>query len=181
MIKINLLPYLETAKKENLKKQIVIIAGSFLIFLLVLAYIQIALTTSIGSLEKKIKEQDDKLVVLTKKLGDIEGFKRDIKDLEQKLAVIKGLEANRLFPVRMLDEFSMLVPTKDVWLEKLTETGTDLRIEGVARNNIIVARFMKKLEFSGIVSSVSLISTKQKDVSGFQLLQFTLSCALKKG
>jgi type IV pilus assembly protein PilN len=181
MIRINLLPYIEAAKKENLKRQIVLIAGSFVIFLLVLAYIQIWLITGIGTLERKIKEQDDRLVVLTKKLGDIEVYKRDIKELEQKLAVIRGLEENRLFPVRMLDEFSMLVPTKDVWLEKLTETGSDLRIEGVARNNIIVANFMKSLEFSSIVSSVNLISTKEKTISGFQLLQFTLSCALKKG
>ncbi len=181
MIRINLLPYREKEKKENVKRQITIVAGSFIIFLLALVYFQISLTTSINALEQKIKEKDDRLVVLTKKLGDIERFKRDIRELEQKLAVIKGLEANRLFPVHMLDEMALLVPIKDMWLEKLTESGAELRIEGVARNNIIVARFMKSLEFSSIVSSVSLVSTKQREVLGFPLLQFTLSCTLKKG
>ncbi|MDO8724216.1 MAG: PilN domain-containing protein [Syntrophales bacterium] len=181
MIRINLLPYHERKKKENLKRQITIIAGSFIIFLLALIYIQIALSSSIGTLEKKVKENDDKLVVLTKKLGDIEVFKQDIKEVEQKLSVIKGLEESRFFPVRMLGELAMLTPTKDIWLEKLSETGPELRIEGVARDNVIVARFMKSLEFSSIVSSVSLISTKQTEVSGFKLQQFTLSCVLKKG
>ena len=181
MIRINLLPYREAAKKENIKRQITIIAGSFVIFLLVLVYLQISLVSSISDLEKGIKERDDKLVVLTKKLGDIEGYKRNIKELEQKLAVIKGLEANRFFPVRLLDELAMLVPTNDIWLEKLTGAGSELRIEGVARNNLIVASFMKSLEMSSVVSSVSLVSTKQRDVSGFSLLQFSLSCLLKKG
>ena len=181
MIRINLLPYRERIKKENLKRQINIIAGSFIIFLLALIYSQIVLSSSIGTLEKKIKESDEKLAVLKKKLIDIEVLKQDIKEVEQKLSVIKGLEENRLFPVRMLGELAMLTPTKDIWLERLSETGLELRIEGVARNNVIVARFMKSLEFSSIVSSVSLISTKQMEVSGFKLQQFTLSCVLKKG
>lgn len=181
MIRINLLPYREAAKKENLKRQITIIAGSFVVFLLILVFFQTKLSSSVTTLEIKIKEKEDRLVVLTKKLGDIEAFKRDILDLEQKLAVIKGLEEYRLFPVRVLDEMAMQIPAKDMWLEKMTGTGLELKIEGVARNNIAVARFMKNLELSSMVSSVSLSATKQMDVAGLKLQQFTLSCVLKKG
>ncbi len=181
MIKINLLPYREIEKKENIKRQITILAGSFILFVLFLIYVQSTLTSSVSALEKNTKEKEDRLVILTKKLGDIEGLKRDIKELEQKLAVIKGLEENRLFPVRMLDEMSTLAPVRDLWLEKLTETETELRIEGIARNNIVVSRFMKSLELSSVVSSVSLVSTKQKEVSGLPLMQFNLLCTLKKG
>lgn len=181
MIRINLLPYRETAKKENLKRQITIIAGASVIFLLTLIYLHISLSSSVGALEKEIKDGESRLVVLTKKLGDIEVFKKDKKEVEQKLAVIKSLEENRLFPVRMMDELAMLVPAKDIWLEKLTEAGPDIRIEGVARDNVTVARFMKSLELSSFVSAVSLVSTKEREISGFKLQQFTLSCVLKKG
>ncbi len=180
MIRINLLPYHEAAKKENIKRQVTILAGSFVIFLLLLFYARISLSSSIGTLEEQIKEKESHLVVLTKKLGDIEGLKRSIKELEQKLSVITGLEENRHFPVNLLEEMARLVPNKDVWLEKISETGTDLKIEGVARNNMAVARYMKNLELSKMISSVSLISTKQRDISGNQLQQFSLSCALKK-
>jgi type IV pilus assembly protein PilN len=181
MIRINLLPYREAAKKENIKRQITIIAGSFIIFLLILVFLKISLISSLSTLEAQVKENDEKLVVLTKKLGDIEGLKRDIKELEQKLSVIKGLEADRFFPVRMLDELAQLVPQKEIWLEKIAETGTGLRIEGVAKDNLVVARFMKSLEFSSFVSSVSLVATKEKEVAGIKLQQFTLSCVLKRG
>jgi type IV pilus assembly protein PilN len=181
MIRINLLPYREAAKKENIKRQITIIAGSFIVVLLILVFLKISLISSLSTLEAQIKEKDEKLVVLTKKLGDIEGLKRDIKELEQKLSVIKGLEADRFFPVRMLDELAQLVPQKEIWLEKIAETGTGLRIEGVAKDNLVVARFMKSLEFSSFVSSVSLVATKEKEVAGIKLQQFTLSCVLKRG
>jgi type IV pilus assembly protein PilN len=182
MIRINLLPYREAAKKENIKRQIIIIAGSFIVFFLILVFLKITLISKLNTLETKIKEKDEKLVVLTKKLGDIEGLKRDIKELEQKLSVIKGLEADRFFPVRMLDELAQMVPQKEIWLEKITETtGSGLRIEGVAKDNLVVARFMKSLEFSSFVSSVSLVATKEKEVSGIKLQQFTVSCVLKRG
>lgn len=181
MIRINLLPYREAAKKENLKKQITILAGSFVVLLLLMILGKISLTSSINTLENKIKTKEDHLVVLTKKLGDIEGLKQAIKELEQKLSVISRLEEGRFFPVRLLEEMARLVPNADIWLEKVSTTGADLRIEGVARDNIAVARYMKSLELSKIVSSVSLISTKQRLVSGYELQQFTFSCVLKKG
>lgn len=181
MIRINLLPYREKEKKENLQRQIVLLAGSLALFLLVLGAVYLYFSTSISGLEKSIQEADAKLVVLNKKVGDIEGFKRDKKDVEQKLGVIKSLESNRLFPVRMLDELNLLVPARDIWLERINQTGNDLRIEGVARNNDVVARFMKSLEKAGFIQTVDLMGTKEKEVSGIKLQQFILTCIIKKG
>jgi type IV pilus assembly protein PilN len=110
----------------------------------------------------------------------MERFKRDKKEVEQKLSVIKSLEGNRLMPVQMLDELHLLVPVKDMWLEKLSQTGGDLRIEGMARNNDVVARFMKSLEGASFIQTVDLLGTMEKEVSGVKLQQFTLACVLKK-
>jgi type IV pilus assembly protein PilN len=181
MIRINLLPYREKEKKENLQRQIVIYSGTFVLFLLVLVAVYLYVGISVSSLEKKIEEANARLVVLDKKVGDIEGFKRDKKELEQKLGVINALEGNRLFPVRMLDELNMLTPAKEIWLERLTETGQDLRIEGVARDNGTVAVFMKNLEKAGFIKSVDLVVSKEKDVAGVKLQQFILTCVMKRG
>jgi type IV pilus assembly protein PilN len=181
MIRINLLPYREKEKKENLRRQIILLAGSLALFVLVLGAVYLYFSASISGLEKSIREADAKLVVLNKKVGDIEGFKRDKKDVEQKLGVIKSLESNRLFPVRMLDELNVLVPARDIWLERINQTGNDLRIEGVARNNDVVARFMKSLEKADFIQTVDLMGTKEKEVSGVKLQQFILTCLIKKG
>ncbi len=130
MIRINLLPYREKEKKENLQRQIIILSGSLVFFLLILVSVHLYFSMSISGMEKKIREADARLVVLNKKVGDIEGFKRDKRELEQKLGVINSLESNRLFPVRMLDELNLLVPAKEVWLERISETGQELAHRG---------------------------------------------------
>ncbi|MBU0575286.1 MAG: PilN domain-containing protein, partial [Proteobacteria bacterium] len=76
---------------------------------------------------------------------------------------------------------NMVVPSRDIWLDKVIETGKDLRIEGVARDNGIVARFMKNLERAGFVQSVDLVISQEKDFAGVKLQQFALTCVMKKG
>ena len=181
MIKINLLPYREKEKKENLQRQIIILSGTLVLFLLIILAVQLYFSMSISGMETKIREADAKLVVLNKKVGDIEGFKRDKKEMEQKLGVIKSLEGNRLFPVRMLDELNLLVPAKEAWLEKITQNGQELRIEGMARDSITVARFMKSVEKAGFVQSVELVVSREKELAGVKLQQFILTCVMKKG
>jgi type IV pilus assembly protein PilN len=131
-------------------------------------------------METKIREAEARLVVLDKKVGDIEGFKRDKKELEQKLGVINSLEKNRLFPVLVLDELNLLVPSREAWLEKITQRGQELRIEGVALNNGTVARFMKSVEKARFVESVELVVSREKELAGVKLQQFILTCVMKK-
>jgi type IV pilus assembly protein PilN len=56
----------------------------------------------------------------------------------------------------------------------------NLNIEGIGRDNITVALFMKSLELSKYIQSVDLISSKQVDIAGSKLQQFTLSCVKKR-
>jgi type IV pilus assembly protein PilN len=181
MIRINLLPYREKEKIEDITRQIMVIGITFVVFVLALGSFHLYLSMSISSLEEDITKQQNELDRLNKIIRDIDTFKRDKALLEKKIAIINTLEENRLAPVRMLDELTTMVPVKDVWLEKLSEKGTGITIEGMARNNIAVAHFMKNLAGSTFIKSVDLVSTKEKEVSGIKLQQFIISCVKKKG
>jgi len=181
MIRINLLPYREKEKIEDITRQIMVIGITFVVFVLALGSFHLYLSMSISSLEENITKQQNELDRLNKIIRDIDTFKRDKALLEKKIAIINTLEENRLAPVRMLDELTTMVPVKDVWLEKLSEKGTSITIEGMARNNIAVAHFMKNLAGSTFIKSVDLVSTKEKEVSGIKLQQFIISCVKKKG
>jgi type IV pilus assembly protein PilN len=180
MIRINLLPYREREKMEDLTRQIVIIVITFVVFLLVIGSFQLYLSISTSSLEKNIKLQEEELARLTKTIGDIEQYKVNKSTLERKLAIINNLEENRLAPVMMLDELSLLVPVKDVWLDKISERGSEITMDGVAINNIAVAHFMKNLSGANFVKTVDLLSTREKEISGMKLQQFVISCVKKK-
>jgi type IV pilus assembly protein PilN len=181
MIKINLLPYREKQKKENLVQQIWIVAGSFIMFILLLVWLQVWINSSINDLKSQIKESEDSLVELDKKIGNLDKFKNDKKELEQKLGVIATLEENRLAPVKTLDNLALLVPSKDIWLIKITQKGNSINIEGIGRDNVVAADFMKDIEKFDPIKSVDLVSSKKTEISGITLQQFVFSCILKKG
>jgi type IV pilus assembly protein PilN len=181
MIKINLLPYREKEKKENIARQIFVAVGSLAIFLLLLAGVQIWISSSISALEDRVQSAEVKLADLDKKLGDLDKFKKQKQELEMKLGVISTLEENRIAPVKTLDELAALVPVKDIWLTKISQKGNKMSIEGMGRDNIVVADFMKAIEKFEPIQSVDLITSKKTEVSGITLQQFNFSCVLKKG
>jgi type IV pilus assembly protein PilN len=182
MIKINLLhrSVEEKGKKANVVRQLAIAFLSLLIFVVILASVHLYVAHSIGNLETDIVAKEARLVVLKKIIGEIDDIMAEKKVLEKKLAVIKRLEEDSLYPVRMLDEVNTLVPPKDIQLTKVSEQGPLVNIEGVGRDNIVVALFMKNLELSKYIQSVDLISSKQVDMSGVKVNQFSLSCVKKR-
>lgn len=181
MIRINLLPYQEKAKKETQTKQLVIVAGCFILFFLIVGMVHLWITVSVSSLDKDVKAKDEKILVLNKLIGEVDQIKNEKKILEKKLGVIQNLEKNRSYPVRLLADVASKVPTKDVWLDKLSQTGMSMQVEGKARDNFAVVQFIKNMEGSMYIQSVELVSSKQLEMSGIKLQQFVLSCVLKSG
>lgn len=182
MIKINLLyrSVEEKEKKANVVRQFAVVFLSLFIFVVILASVHLYVAHSIGNLETDIAAKEARLVVLKKIIGEIDDIRAEKRVLEKKLAVINRLEEDRLYPVRLLDEVNTLVPPKDIQLTKVSEQGPLLSIEGVGRDNIAVALFMKNLELSKYIQSVDLISSKQVDMSGVKVNQFSLSCVKKR-
>jgi type IV pilus assembly protein PilN len=182
MIKINLLyrSVAEKEKKTNIARQLVMFVVVAVIFAAMIAAVQIFMMRSIANIEGDIKARETRLVALKKILGEIDDIRMEKQTLERKLAVIKRLEEDRLYPVRLLDEINAMILPKDVRLTKLSEQGPQLSIEGVGRDNIAVALFMKNLELSRYIQSVELVSSRQVTISGVNVNQFSLSCVKKR-
>jgi len=81
----------------------------------------------------------------------------------------------------LLADVASQVPTKDVWLDKLSQTGLSMQVEGKARDNFAVVQFIKNMEGSMYIKSVELVSSKQLELSGIKLQHFVLSCVLRSG
>lgn len=181
MIKINLLPYHEREKKENLARQIIIIGGSFILFILCLVLLQFYMVFQVKNLEAKLADSRQTLKILDEKVGDLEKFKQQKAELELKIGVIGTLEENRLLPVKTLDDLSMLVPQKSIWLVKIAQSYDSLTLEGIGRDNIVAADFMKTIEKFPPIQSVDLVSSKKVEIADITLQQFIFSCKMKKG
>lgn len=181
MIKINLLPYREKKKEIHFKRQAVVISSIFAVFFLALAVLHISMLFTLSDLREQFKTDQEKLSSLTKNTADVHQFKKDKELLEKKVEIIRNLERNRMDPVYMLDELTSMVPAGQLWLKSFIESETEIKMDGYARDNFAVAKFMKNLEKSRYIRFVDLVSSKQTELAGHKLKQFSLSCGLKKG
>jgi type IV pilus assembly protein PilN len=76
---------------------------------------------------------------------------------------------------------TITIPPGQVWLVLLAESGSNLRIDGIALDNLAVATFMKNLEKSPYFMSVDLNASKQDKISNTKIHKFIITCGLKKG
>ncbi len=180
MIKINLLPYKEEKKRAATVRQIVALSATLIIFILVIGTSHFYMTMTLDRLERDVDTATKKLEELTRITGDLEKFKQDKALVEKKIAIIESLEKGRSGPVRLLDEFATRIPKGRVWLVTIEQIGTNLVVEGMAKDNPTIALFMKTLGESPYIQSVDLVSSRQETVLEVKLMRFRLSCTTQQ-
>lgn len=175
MIRINLLPYWEKGKKEDLRRQVFLLSGSLVLLIIVLSSFYIYIAWSLSRLEAETKMMEKRSAALAKEVGDVEANLKKKRELEQKLAVIEELDNNRRFAVRLFREMSFFTPADSVWLNKVAQKGTEVRLDGYARNNLAVAQFMKNVEKSGFLTGIELVVSKREEVEKTFVQRFVVT------
>jgi len=148
MIRINLLPFRVSRKKENIRRQIVIYISSVILVALVLVYYNGSLNRKIQDLDTRVAKTKKELATYQAKIKEIEKIKRELDILNKKIAVIKKLQASRRGAVHLLDSMGRMVIAKRMWFTNFQEKGIDLIINGIAVDNKTIADFMTRLEGS---------------------------------
>lgn len=175
MIQINLLPVREIKRRNKYKKQIalsLVLFFSFLAALGLFAYLQ---ADKIVKLDQNLKKLQQDKQQYTKILNDIKKLEEDRKILETRIAVIKQLKDSSAVTVHVLDEVAKLTPADRMWLTGLSQTGSALKISGMALDNQTVAKYMDDLEGSQYIQSVALATSTMKQFAERNLKQFSLS------
>ncbi|MBW2491987.1 MAG: hypothetical protein JRE65_12670, partial [Deltaproteobacteria bacterium] len=109
MIRINLLPYRESRKKESILRQINIFLAVFLIVFLILIYYSIWLGNRIDDLNTKINNTKLMLTQAETQAKQVDQIKKELEKLGQKTEVIKNIEMNRRAPVILLENMTKMV------------------------------------------------------------------------
>ena len=94
------------------------------------------------------------------------------------LDIIKGLDAQRTGPVRIMDELGARTPER-LWLTKLKFKGTSITLHGASTDTGVVADYLRNLNESSFFKSVDLNRTKRgKEMQGVKLVNFTITVEL---
>jgi type IV pilus assembly protein PilN len=176
MIRINLLPFRSTRKKENIRRQLSVFMLSLILTVVTIFGINLLLNSQIDGLSSRITVAQAELEKYDKINKEIEEIKKKLDNLNKKMAVIRDLEANRYEPVRLLDTLSQVIIEKRMWYTALDMKSDLVNISGIAMDDKTVADFMLRLEGSGLFSAVNLKTLKQADVQKTTVKSFEIHC-----
>jgi type IV pilus assembly protein PilN len=179
MIRINLLPFRSTRKKENIRRQLSILLLSLVFAVVAIFGIYLFLSNQVDDLNSRIASTQVELERYDKINREIEEIKKKLDNLNKKLAVIRELEVSRYEPVRLMDTLSQVIVEKRMWFTALDAKTDVVNISGIAMDDKTVADFMVRLESSGLFSAVSLKTLRQVEIQKTNLKSFEISCQKK--
>lgn len=173
MIRINLLPVRAEKKRESLRQQGALAAGIVVLVAALIAGVHWTIGADIRERQDQITKRNAEITRLQHVIGEVREFKKKKRDLEEKIAVISGLEAKQTGPAKILYELAQLTPEK-IWIESVKDSGGSMSLDGVAIDNQTIAQFMTKLESSSWFKGIRLDVTKQVTRGGALLKAFSI-------
>lgn len=178
MIRINLLPYRASKKKETASQQLIIMAVTILA---VVAASGVAYSVTLGKIrttKSEITRSEEELANLKKKIGEIDNLKKLQAEVQKKLDILNQLRKEKTGPAIRLARLSDIVPEK-MWLTRYQESGTNVGISGLAYTEELIADFMRNIQSSQEFTNVELQVSEQQEINGIKLKKFDLTCAIK--
>jgi type IV pilus assembly protein PilN len=179
MIRINLLPFRSTRKKENIRRQLSIFLLSLAFAVVAIFGIYFLLSSQVDDLNSRIASTQAELEKYDKINREIEEIKKKLDSLNKKLTVIRELEVSRYEPVRLMDTLAQVIIEKRMWFTALDAKADVVNISGIAMDDKTVADFMVRLEGSGLFSAVNLKTLRQVEIQKTNLKSFEISCQKK--
>jgi len=178
MIRINLLPYRASRKKETATQQLVIMGLVLLTALGLCGIVYVVTVGKISSTKTEITKSEDELASLKKKIGEIDNLKKLQAEVQKKLDILNQLRKEKTGPAMRLARISDIVQEK-MWLTKYQESGANVSISGYAYTEELIADFMRSIQASQEFTNVELQVSEQQEINGIKLKKFDLSCAIK--
>lgn len=179
MIRINLLPHREEAKKAR-REQFFWLAGLVATLGALLVF---TVYTFIGS---AITGQDDsnnflkgEIAVLDKQLDQIKRLKEQTQALLARKQVIENLQRDRGETVYLLSELVKQVP-EGTYLKSMKQEGLKVNITGHAQSNARISTLMRNLEASPWLEQPQLIESKAVVLNGRRVNEFGLNFVLTR-
>jgi len=131
MIKINLLPYREIIRRENVINHAVIAGGAVFLVLVFIVIIHSIISGNINAVNKEIVRIEKEIESNKVTMKEINKLKKEKETYRKQFQIIENLRKGKEGPVLILDGLASNVPDK-VWLLSLKQTGNNLELVGVS-------------------------------------------------
>ncbi len=179
MIRINLLPHREEAKKER-RQQFFVLSGLVAVLgVLIVFAVYTSIAGYIGAQEGANDFLKKEIAVLDKQLDQIKRLKEQTQALLARKQVIEDLQRDRGETVYLLSEMVKQVP-EGIYLKSLKQDGLSVNITGYAQSNARVSALMRNLEASPWLESPQLVEVKAIVLNGRRSNEFAMNVVLTR-
>lgn len=178
MIHINLLPVRQIKQRLRIRNEVAVFLATIGLVVMLILSVAVKQIIKISTLTEQNKTLAAKKASYQPILDEIEELKKNKKDQETKLDVIKKLKTGSLITVHILDELAKVFPANRLWITSLRQSGTNMDLGGVALDNATVAQFMQSLNESEWFANVELSQSQQTAIAGAKLKSYTLKFAI---
>jgi len=179
MIRINLLPHREEARKAR-REQFFVLAGLMSVLAIVVIFAMYSLISAKieaqGSKNDFLKQE---IAVLDKQLDQIKRLREQTQALLARKQVIENLQRDRGETVHLLSELVRQVP-EGVYLKSLKQDGVNVNVTGYAQSNARVSALMRNIEGSSWMENPRLIETKAVVLNGRRVNEFGMDFTLSR-
>lgn len=179
MIRINLLPHREEARKAR-RQAFYSLAGlvSTLAVLIIFAgYTVIDRYIEVQNSSNDFLKQE--IAGLDKQIEQIKRLKEQTQALLSRKQIIENLQRDRGETVYLLNEMVKQVP-EGVYLKSLKQDGTRVNLAGYAQSNARVSALMRNLEDSPWMEKPELVEVKAILLNGRRINEFAMSVTMTR-
>jgi type IV pilus assembly protein PilN len=173
-MEINLLPHREARRAADLRESVAVLVLGLVLVGGGIFFTNQHMKSSIAQAEANVTQLQADIARFEPQQKKVMRFKKQKKQLQDKLDVIDSLEQARNGPVRVLDELSSSVPER-LWLTSIQTKGEGIKLEGQSLDTGVVADFLRVLNASPFFKNVDLDKTSGgKVVKGVRLVNFVI-------
>lgn len=179
MIRINLLPHREEAKKAK-REQFYVLTGLISILGVLIVFAVYSLID--GQINNQAGTNDflkKEIAVLDKQLDQIKRLKEQTQALLSRKQVIENLQRDRGETVYLLSEMVKQVP-EGVYLKTLKQDGLKVSVTGYAQSNSRVSALMRNIEASPWLEGPQLVEVKAGILNGRRINEFSMNFVLTR-
>lgn len=178
MIEINLLPHREARRAADLRQTVGVLVLGLVFEAAIIWYMNSGVQEDLQQAQAAVRQLESDIEQYKPQEAQVAEFKKQRSHLEDKLAVIDGLDRGRTGPVRLMDELAEQTPER-LWLTGLETKGPKITVEGESLDTGMVADFLRGLNESAYFRSVDLDRTSRgKEIEGVKLVTFVITAEL---
>ena len=161
MARINLLPWREERRKEQLRQFISMLGLSVFMMVLIILAVHLQYSRMISAQESRNNYLKNEITAVEKQIQEINALAKEKKRLLARMEVIQQLQRNRPGIVHLFEEMVKVIP-EGAHIKSLKQAGKSLTINGIAQSNARVSAYMRNIDASDWLTKPQLNIIQKK-------------------